>query len=120
MEQVYLRGMEIEARHGCQPDEQLTPQLFCLNVTVDVITPDGRQDRIEDALDYRAVADICRRVMSGPPRRLMETLANEIADGIFELEEAAGVEIEIEKCKPPIADYAGVVGVRIYREAEME
>ena len=119
MEQVFVRGMELNACHGCDPEEQATPQPFRLNVTVDVAVPETRDDRIEDALDYTAVVDICRRVLAGPPKHLLESLAQEIATGILALDHAAGVEVEIEKLSPPIADFQGTVGVRVYREAEL-
>ncbi len=119
MEQIRVIGFEIEACHGCSPGEKTNPQRFLLNVTVDIADREKQDDDLETTLSYLDVIEICRSVMNGPHRHLMETLAGEIADRIVALKYVAGVEIEIEKCNPPIPDFTGRVGVRIYREASV-
>lgn len=118
MEQVRVIDMLIDAAHGCGPEEKRMPQPFRVNVTVDVEPLDEPNDTLERAVDYVKIASICKSVFSGPPRNLIETLARDIADAVLELPLAAGVEVEIEKMEPPIPDFNGRVGIRLYREKE--
>ncbi len=117
MEQILVRDLDIEACHGCGLGERETPQSFRVQVTVDLFPRESTEDTIENTLNYLDVIEICRDVMTGPPRHLLETLSGEIADRILALGGAAGIEIEIEKRQPPIPGFSGHVGVRLFREA---
>lgn len=117
MEQVLVKDLDIEACHGCGPGERETPQPFRVQVTVDLLLREPKEDTIENTLSYVDVIAICREVMTETPRHLLETLCGEIADRILALDGAGGVEIEIEKRQPPIPDFSGHVGVRLFREA---
>lgn len=118
MEQVRVIDMVIEACHGCEVEEQQTPQPFRVNVTVDMEPLEEPEDIIENTVDYVTIISICKSVFAGPPRNLLETLAREIAVSVVNLPLVVGVEVEIEKMNPPIPNFKGRVGFRLYREKD--
>ena len=48
------------------------------------LTVAGRSDQLADTVDYGAVYQVVREVMEGPPRNLLERLAEDIAQRLLE------------------------------------
>ncbi|MFN2469205.1 MAG: dihydroneopterin aldolase [Gaiellaceae bacterium] len=81
MIRLELRGVEVFGHHGVEEAEREQGQMFLYDLWLDV--RDGAlTDRIEDAVDYRAVAERVRAIGAGPPFRLVESLAAAVADAI--------------------------------------
>ena len=74
---VELHGLEVFGHHGVLENEQRDGQVFWFDVRLDV-GDRGVSDRIDDAVDYRLVADVVRDVSA---RRfdLLEALATATA-----------------------------------------
>jgi dihydroneopterin aldolase len=64
----------------------------------------ARSDRIEDAVDYREVADCVREVSDGGPFHLLEALAGAVADAIVERFPVEHVRVRVRKPAPPGLD----------------
>jgi 7,8-dihydroneopterin aldolase/epimerase/oxygenase len=75
---VELRGIALHGRHGVEEREREQGQRFVFDVWVDVDDA-ALSDRIEDAVDYREVADAVREVSDGHTYALLEALADAIA-----------------------------------------
>ena len=108
-----LSRLHFFAHHGILPEETARGQDF--EVTVDLELPlggAGRADDLSQTVDYRTVREVVRGVMEGPPRKLVEALAESVATEIlraFPLVQAVGVEVV--NPKPPV-DFAVGAGGR--------
>jgi len=98
MDSIELEGMVFSGRHGVRPAEREELQEFSVDVKVDAdLAPPGRSDRVEDTIDYRQVYAIAKRVIEGESAKLIETLAERIADRVLELDGVATVSVRIAK-----------------------
>jgi dihydroneopterin aldolase len=96
---VELEGLEIFGRHGVLDEERREGQIFLYDVRLEV--PEGAlSDRIEDAVDYREVADCVREVSDGRQFNLLEALAAAVADAIAERFEVVSVRVRVRKPMP--------------------
>jgi dihydroneopterin aldolase len=98
MDRIQLEGMSFQGRHGVRPAERERTQEFQVDVELDCdLSESGRTDRIEDTVDYRRVRAIAKEVIEGESKKLLETLAAQIADRVLRLPRVAGVEVRIAK-----------------------
>jgi dihydroneopterin aldolase len=75
---VELVGLEVFGRHGVDDDEREQGRTFLYDVALEVATP--ASDRLENTVDYRAVAACVREVSEAREYRLIEVLASAVAD----------------------------------------
>lgn len=106
--------LECLARHGALDLEPDTPQPF--RVRIECPARPVASDQLADALDYRRPHDIALAVLGGPPRRLLETLADEIAARIVDDLRVAWVRVRITKVRP--SGMAGSASVEVVRGIE--
>lgn len=98
MDRIELEGMVFSGRHGVRPAERAEPQEFKVDVQVDADLSDaGRSDRVEDTVDYRPIYAIARSVVEGESAKLLETLAQRIAERVLELDRVATVWVRVAK-----------------------
>ena|SRR4030081_3853860 len=115
MDRILLEGMAFQGHHGVRPAERERPQEFKVDVELDCdLSEPGRSDRIEDTIDYRQVRAIAKEVIEGESKKLLETLAGQIADRVLELPRVAGVSVRISK-RPESMQPIDSAAVRIKR-----
>jgi dihydroneopterin aldolase len=96
---VELYGLEVFGRHGLLPEERAAGQTFLYDIELE--TSDAPvSDRIEDAADYREVADLVRVVSEGKRFDLLEALAASIADVLLARFDAQRVKVRVRKPRP--------------------
>jgi dihydroneopterin aldolase len=100
---VELEGLEVFGRHGVEEEERRNGRMFLYDVRLEV-SEAARSDRIEDAVDYREVADCVREVSDGGPFHLLEALAGAVADAIVERFPVEHVRVRVRKPAPPGLD----------------
>jgi dihydroneopterin aldolase len=103
-----IRGLRCPGRHGAYPGEQDLLRVFLVDVAVraDVARP-AASDRLEDALDFAALAATVRRVVGGVPRALLESLAVAVAREVLATEPtASAVRVRVAKPDPDGLDAA--------------
>jgi dihydroneopterin aldolase len=117
-DRIQVRGLRVRAIHGVLPAERERPQPFeiDLDLTVDVAAA-AASDRLEDTVDYGRVAERAASVVgSGPPRQLLESLADAVARAVLEVDRRIeGVTVTVRKLEPPLPLDICDVGVRITR-----
>jgi len=98
MDRIELEGMVFSGRHGVRPAEREEPQEFKVDIKVgaDLAAP-ARSDRVEDTVDYRQIYAIAKRVIEGESAKLIETLAQRIAERVLELDRVATVSVRVAK-----------------------
>jgi len=79
-DQIHIEALEIRCHIGVPEEERAAPQRLTVTLTLEPHT-DFRalDDRIEATVDYAAVCEAVKALAAARPRRLVETLAEEIA-----------------------------------------
>ena len=113
MIKIAINEIVVYGYHGVLPAEQALGQEFRVDLELTVDLPEQFKDRIEETADYCIAVDTVRRILKGKPRRLLETLAREIAGELTALPGISGVRVSISKPHPPIPDVKGGVTVTI-------
>ena len=101
---------------GALPEEQERPQPFevDLDVEADLSLP-GRTDRLEDTLDYGAIAAAVEQVITTERFALLERLSARIAEAVLVDPRALAVTVTVRKLRPPVPQHLDTSGVRIRR-----
>jgi dihydroneopterin aldolase len=98
MDRIQLEGMVFSGRHGVRAAERAELQEFRVDVTIDAgLAVAGRSDAVGDTVDYRPVYAIAKSVIEGESAKLIETLAERIAERVLALDRVAGVSVRVAK-----------------------
>lgn len=120
-DEVFLEGLRFYGYHGVNPEEQMLGQRFVVDVRLTAdLTKAGRSDDLGDTINYSAAAKRIRAIVEGPPRHLIEAVAEDIATALLaEHPLARSVTVTLRK---PEAALKGIVmdavGVRVRRTRE--
>lgn len=99
---VSLKGAEFFAHHGYYPEEQVLGATFIVDIDVSFqpLTDDGN-DELDNTVNYEQLYHICCEVMK-TPRKLIETVATDILNGIkTRYKFAEEVVVVVKKKHPP-------------------
>jgi dihydroneopterin aldolase len=124
---VFLRDMTLLASVGVHAFEHEATQRIRLNVDLAVLDEGGPHDRpfslaapakddLSRVVDYEAVAARVRAIVTAGHVRLLETLAERIAEACLEDQRVRIVRVRVEKLDI-FADVAAV-GIEIERRAD--
>jgi 7,8-dihydroneopterin aldolase/epimerase/oxygenase len=102
-DRIELRGLTVRGHHGVFEHERRDGQDFVVDITVwfDQATA-AASDDLADTVDYGALAQRAADIVAGPPRKLIETVAAEIADDVMADERIHSVEVVVHKPSAPI------------------
>ena len=116
-DRIIITGMRFLACHGCLPEEKTTPQPFTADVTLFLpLKAAGKGDDIACTVDYTKVFAVAESVMTGKSVDLIETLAERIAERIFEeFGSVRKVSVTVHKPNSPLMDRVSDVAVTIER-----
>ena len=116
MNVIIIKGLRIDAAVGVTDAERDHPQRLEVDA---VITPlegfAAMTDEIDRTVDYQAAAQRIAELARLRPRRLIETLASELAEMLVSEFQARRAEVEVRKFVVPNTDY---VAVRCLRDRE--
>ena len=114
---IFVEHLEFVGHHGVYEEERRDGRRFAADLSVDVHRPDGaRTDDIEDTLDYRALAQVILEVGEGPSRHLIERLASDMLDRLFERYDAIGsAELTLRKYATGVPGAPDSVGITVTR-----
>jgi 7,8-dihydroneopterin aldolase/epimerase/oxygenase len=93
---VELHGLQIFGRHGVHAEERERGQDFVFDVEL-AVGERGLSDRIEDAVDYSAVARAVQEVSDARAYNLLEALAAAVADELLERFGAERATVRVAK-----------------------
>ena len=113
-DQIVISQLEISTFIGATDEEQKRPQRLRVSI---VIEPQrgltGLGDELANTIDYAEVSQTLKSLAVLGKRRLVETLAEDIADLVLKTYPVLAVEVELRKFILPDAEF---VAVRIRRE----
>jgi len=120
-DRITLTGLELFGHHGVYPAEKRDGQRFVVDITVWLDLTDAvATDDLARTANYGALADLAARVVTGPSRDLIETVAGEIADEVMRGYPVHAVEVTVHKPSAPIPRTFADVSVTIRRSIRRE
>lgn len=80
MDIIFIRDLRVQTLIGVYPEERIAPRTLLLDLELGTdIRPAAVQDRLDDTLDYQAVAERIIAFAATCEAQLVETLAEQIA-----------------------------------------
>ncbi len=102
-DRIELRGLRVRGHHGVFEHERRDGQDFVVDVTVWMdLTHAARSDRLQDTLDYGALAQRAAAIVGGEPCDLIEAVAGRVADDVLTDVRVHAVEVVLHKPQAPI------------------
>ena len=112
-DRIFIRGQKVSCHIGVPDEERSKPQeLLIHSCLIPSRIPQPLDDDIEQTIDYHAVYLRIIEVASKHPRKLVETLAEDLAEMILSEFAVREVTIEIEKFILPDTESVGVAVTR--------
>jgi len=116
LDRVSLAGLRVFAHHGVLAGERQDGQEFLIDAVLWLDTrAAAAADDLSLAADYSAIAGRIVALAGDPPVRLIETLAQRLADGCLAEPAVQEVEITVHKPHAPIRHQFADVSVTIRR-----
>ena len=111
---VEVRDLRLFGRHGVHEEERERGQDFVFDVELDV-GDRGTSDRLEDAVDYVAVARAVQEVSDARSYNLLEALATAVADELERRFSPERVRVRVRKPEIRPAGLDGTVAATVTR-----
>lgn len=112
---ILVNGLELSAHIGVPDAERVEAQRLTLNLVLLPSSPlSDLGDDLGRTVDYYALTRRVRQLAGARPRKLIETLAEEICICVLEEFGVRSVEVELRKYILPDTEY---VAVRLFRES---
>ena len=116
---IRLLDLQFFAVVGDLPHERTTPQPLAIDVEVRAdLSRAGRSDRLVDGIDYRELYErVAEAVHPGhdEPPRLLETVAERVADRILAVDGVEEVRVRCRKPRAVLPGPLGTVEIEIHR-----
>ncbi|KAA0543689.1 dihydroneopterin aldolase [Bacillus sp. BGMRC 2118] len=120
MDKIELNDMLFYGYHGVLPEETKIGQRFNVNLSLSIdLSIAGKSDNLQDTVNYAEVYTLCRDIVEGEPKKLIEAVAESICASIlnsFPL--IAECKIKLIKPDPPIPGYYKSVSIELTRGRE--
>jgi 7,8-dihydroneopterin aldolase/epimerase/oxygenase len=93
---VEIEGLELFGRHGAGYEERARGQTFLYDLRLEV-SDAALSDRLEDTVDYVAVAEVVKEISGAREFHLLEALAAAVADAVTERFPVERVHVRVRK-----------------------
>jgi dihydroneopterin aldolase len=115
-DKILLRGAQFFGHHGVGDAERQVGGRYTVDVEVDYdLAPAGASENLADTISYSQVYERVRDLVERGSFRLVEALADAIAQDLLAHFPALGVRVRVLKTPPPIAGIVDAAGVAIVR-----
>ena len=120
MDKLILKNIKLKGRHGCFAQELKEPTEFWVSMKIHLDTRKAaKTDDLEDTIDYPAAIAIAEGVIMGESVRLIEKLADKIAERVFfRFFAAKKIEVKVVKRSASFGEILDEVSVKIKRSRE--
>lgn len=117
MDKIRLKGLAFFGFHGCLPEERKLGQRFFVDLELRMdLEAAGHTDNLENTVNYAKVYDLVKGIVEGPPKKLIEAVAEAIAsDLVRTFPGLEGVKVVVRKPEVPIPGILDHVEVEVYR-----
>jgi len=122
-DEVFLEAVRFYAYHGVNPEERVQGQRFVVDIRLATdLRAAGVTDDLTQTVNYSAVYKRVKAIVEGPPRDLIEALAEDIASALL-ADFSAATAVTVTVRKPEVALKGAMLdtaGVRIHRKRETD
>lgn len=116
MDEIAVAGIEAFGFHGVLPHERQVGQRFVTDVVVRIDTNAAAvSDDLSQTVDYSRVVDDVIAIVTGQPRMLIETVAEDIAKACLRQERVIEVEVTVHKPAAPVSAVVADISVTVRR-----
>lgn len=118
MDKILIRGLNLFAYHGVNPEEKENGQNFIFDIDLHVdMTAAAKSDNVEDTVNYAKVVKTVRRVFTAEKYDLIEKCADVVANAILdEYPSVFAVDVLLKKPQAPVNAEFDYMGVQVHRE----
>lgn len=115
-DRVLVRGLRVGAHVGVGDEERSRSQILLITVEARrSLRRAAQSDDVKDTIDYGVLVRDLTELVGGIEAKLLERVADLVADHVLALPEVTGVVVEIAKESPPLEQSLDLVAVRIER-----
>jgi 7,8-dihydroneopterin aldolase/epimerase/oxygenase len=116
-DRITLTGLRVFGHHGVFEHEKRDGQEFVVDVTVWLeLAQAAASDDLAKTLHYGELAEQVAKIVAGPPRDLIETVATDVAETVLRGDERLhAVEVTLHKPNAPIPLTFADVAVTVRR-----
>lgn len=117
MDKILMSKMMFFGFHGVLPEETTLGQKFIVDATLYIDTRKaGLTDELEFSVSYADVYNDMKTIVEGPPYKLIEALAEKIAQVVLENHQLIkGIKVSVKKPEAPVRGIFDYFGVEIER-----
>jgi dihydroneopterin aldolase len=102
-DKIQLEGMVFYAFHGVGPAEREVGQRFVVDLEVERdLRPAGLSDDLRDTVSYSQLYRLVKDILEGPSRKLLENLAETIANRVLSEFQIDAVRVKVKKPEAPV------------------
>lgn len=95
---INIKGLRVVTRVGVPDEERARPQTVKINAAITLAKSfKGFKDQLENTIDYFAVSEALRNTAAEGERKLIETLAEDLAAVVIGFSGVCTVTLEVEK-----------------------
>lgn len=116
MDKIIFEKMQFYAYHGFFEEENKLGQKFEIDLEMYLnLKKAGLSDCLEDTVHYGKVYEAVKEILTGSKMKLLESLAERIAEELLKSFSISAVIVRVRKLNPPIHGYLQSVSVEIKR-----
>jgi FolB domain-containing protein len=95
---IGIQGLEVMARVGVSDAERAEPQRLLLDLRFAAVThPERLNDELDQTVDYAAVTLRVSEIVAERPRKLIETLADDLSEILLQEFSLSWIEVTVRK-----------------------
>lgn len=115
-DRIELRGLVITTIIGTLPHERTLAQPLQIDLSLFVnLRQAGQSDDLGDTVHYGEVTERVAQVVRGAQDRLLERLAERVAESVLAMPRVEAVEVTVAKLRPPVPEQLHSTAVHILR-----
>jgi dihydroneopterin aldolase len=119
MDRIRLKNIIFYAHHGYYEAERELGQKFEIDIEVDCdLRSPAKEDRLTQTVDYRHIYKIAKETFENYKFKLIETVAEKIAQEVLSMSTINSVLIRVRKPHVPLNGLLDYVEVEIFRGRE--
>jgi dihydroneopterin aldolase len=116
-DKIILKGMRFFGNHGVFVEETKLGQKFEVDLELSMdLQPAGQRDDLNLSVSYAEVYDLVEKILTGPPYKLLEAVAEAIAQNVLkQFEMVQEIKVTLKKPEAPIKGIFQYMAVEITR-----